>query len=615
MTMTIHDPLAQVNTRATPQSEPIDGTVPNSAGGHAYQLDDWGRLRRFLILGTVGGTYYINERDLTKDNVAVVKRLILKDGPRVVREIVEVSEEGRAPKQNPTIFTLALCAGSKDLVTKQAALAALPRVCRIGTHLFMFIRYVEQFRGWGPMLQRAVAEWYLKPRPRIAGVDEIEEDSEAPPAEGDALELRHANWLAYQIAKYQRREGWSHKDLIALCRRDVRWRGLHGREPLDYVLRAAMGELDLASQAAIDDVERIPATILQWKAAQAVDKPALTAQLVKESEGRLSWEMLRSDHLGDAQVWRELMKTMPIGALVRNLARLTANGAVKPMSADVTFVTTRLTDEERVRGSRLHPMQVLLAAKQYELGHGDKGKLKWIPIPQILDALDITFQLAFKNVEPTNKRTLLALDVSGSMTHAIAGTTLSAREGAAAMALITARTEPNVHTIAFSDGAQRLYRSWGYGNAQVQVGLNPDAYYFVHRGHRHSVADTNVTAVMPFPIGQRTTLNQLVRQMQKNDLFGGTDCALPMIYAVAQNLEVDTFVIYTDSETWAGDIHPSQALVKYREHSGINAKLVVVGMTATEFTIADPTDPGMFDVVGFDSAAPAVIADFSAGRV
>ena len=38
--------------------------------------------------------------------------------------------------------------------------------------------------------------------------------------------------------------------------------------------------------------------------------------------------------------------------------------------------------------------------------------------------------------------------------------------------------------------------------------------------------------------------------------FGGTDCALPMLYAQEQGLEVDTFVIYTDTETWAGDVHP-----------------------------------------------------------
>ena len=41
------------------------------------------------------------------------------------------------------------------------------------------------------------------------------------------------------------------------------------------------------------------------------------------------------------------------------------------------------------------------------------------------------------------------------------------------------------------------------------------------------------------------------------------------------------------------------------------AKLVVVGLTATEFTIADPNDAGTLDVVGFDAAAPAVMGDFA----
>jgi 60 kDa SS-A/Ro ribonucleoprotein len=36
-------------------------------------------------------------------------------------------------------------------------------------------------------------------------------------------------------------------------------------------------------------------------------------------------------------------------------------------------------------------------------------------------------------------------------------------------------------------------------------------------------------------------------------------------------------------------------------------------MTSTGFTIADPTDAGMLDVVGFDSAAPAIMADFARG--
>ena len=36
-------------------------------------------------------------------------------------------------------------------------------------------------------------------------------------------------------------------------------------------------------------------------------------------------------------------------------------------------------------------------------------------------------------------------------------------------------------------------------------------------------------------------------------------------------------------------------------------------MTATEFSIADPTDPGMLDVVGFDAAVPSLISEFARG--
>ena len=62
--------------RATPQSQPIPGStqVPNSAGGYAWQVDDWTRFDRFLVLGAEGGTYYIGERDLIKENHGALVR-------------------------------------------------------------------------------------------------------------------------------------------------------------------------------------------------------------------------------------------------------------------------------------------------------------------------------------------------------------------------------------------------------------------------------------------------------------------------------------------------------------------------------------------------------------
>jgi 60 kDa SS-A/Ro ribonucleoprotein len=97
--------------------------------------------------------------------------------------------------------------------------------------------------------------------------------------------------------------------------------------------------------------------------------------------------------------------------------------------------------------------------------------------------------------------------------------------------------------------------------------------------------------------------------------FGGTACALPMLYARARDREIDAFVIYTDSETLAGDIQSAQALRDYRHASGIEAPLVVVGMVSNCFSVADPADPGMFDVVGFETATPQLISDFARGAL
>jgi 60 kDa SS-A/Ro ribonucleoprotein len=93
--------------------------------------------------------------------------------------------------------------------------------------------------------------------------------------------------------------------------------------------------------------------------------------------------------------------------------------------------------------------------------------------------------------------------------------------------------------------------------------------------------------------------------------MGGVDCALPMIWAHKHRVDVDTFVVYTDNETWAGDVPPAQALRAYRDARGIPTKLIVVGMTSNGFSVADPNDAGMLDVVGFDTSTPPVIADFA----
>ena len=131
--------------------------------------------------------------------------------------------------------------------------------------------------------------------------------------------------------------------------------------------------------------------------------------------------------------------------------------------------------------------------------------------------------------------------------------------------------------------------------------------------------------IRPFLIGFATTFKDLgitpkqdfgtvMRKMQGHN-FGRTDCAQPMVWALKNKVEVETFVVITDNETYAGSIKPSQALKQYRDKMGIDARLAVMAVSGSKFTIADPSDKGMMDFVGFDSNGPRALADFSAGRL
>src|SRR5262245_44836185 len=114
------------NRRVTPQLLPIPGStqVRNSGGGYSWPVDDWTRFDRFLILGAEGGTYYITERDLVTQNHDALVRCIEADGIRAVNRIVEISDAGRAPKNDPAIFALALVVTHGDAQAKEIGRAA-----------------------------------------------------------------------------------------------------------------------------------------------------------------------------------------------------------------------------------------------------------------------------------------------------------------------------------------------------------------------------------------------------------------------------------------------------------------------------------------------------------
>lgn len=549
------DVLTTVSTRRTPQSEKADPRqIPNAAGGYTFAVDDWSRVHRFLTLGVDGGTYYTSAAELAKDNAEVILRAAATDPIELVRRIVEVSTAGRAPKQNPALFALAIAAAAEDVDGRRAALAALRLVARTGTHLFLFARYVEQFRGWGPALAKGVARWYTD---------------------------RPVDKLAYQVVKYRQREGWTHRDLLRLSHPVTQ--EPTRRAVIDYVLRGSLGcALEPHELPATDTAEpvQLPAIITDFTDAQLATTNRQWVQIIQRGNG-ISWEMLPDAALNAPEVWEALIaQGVPQTALMRQLPRLTRLGLAVGDTART--VAAQLQDPVRLKNGRVHPINVLVAQRTYASGRSARGDGTWTPVARFSDALHAAFYNAYGAVEPSGKRILLALDVSGSMVSSVSGMPLSCREASAALAMVSAATESDCDIVGFTGSHSRGY--------------------------------ITSTALTPLDISPRRRLDDVCRYIDGQPM-GMTDCALPFTWALRQNRTYDTVVILTDNESWTGPVHVHQALREYRERINPGARLVVASMTGTRNSVADPKDPLSLDVSGFDSTVPQVISDFAAGRI
>ena len=151
------------------------------------------------------------------------------------------------------------------------------------------------------------------------------------------------------------------------------------------------------------------------EAKRTTDIGALIALINKYNLPR---EVLPTQALRDPKVWETLLYAgdgMPITALIRNLATMTRIGLIAQGSDAARYTRDRLTNAEVITNGRVHPIDMLKAKLTYESGHGQRSDNSWNPVGIIVSALESGFYLSFGNVTPTNKRVMLALDVSGSM--------------------------------------------------------------------------------------------------------------------------------------------------------------------------------------------------------
>jgi 60 kDa SS-A/Ro ribonucleoprotein len=516
----------------TPQTQAIPGReaemARNNAGGVTFTLDKWSTLDRFLMIGSEGGNYYVGQNDVTKQSFANLKACIAEDGKRVVNRLMEYSLGGRAPKNDPAIVALAVTAvyGNQEVV--EAAYAALPRVCRTGTHLFLFVSILDSLGKWNAAAKRGVAKWYT---------------------------ARDIEKLTVQLLKYQQRNGWAHRDVLRLAH--VKPTSELQSAVFRYVVK---GELE---QGTI-----VPQTLIDFEYLKRSTNKQEVLRLV-EGNSVLTWEMVPTQFLKDADVLTALVKNMGLTAVIRKLGALTTHGVIAPLSEGSKLVISKLSDTEALKAQRVHPITILQAIKQYSKGAGERGSMSWTPDQRVVDALNDTFYASFGAVEKTNDNYFMGVDCSGSMFGAAVNGSpnLTAADVAGVMAMAIVRNQPN---------------------------------YWIG-GFNHKMSELKISPSM--------RLDKVLDVIRRFN-WGSTDCSLPYLTASEMKMNVDRFVTITDNETYAGRVQPAQALRDYRARFNKGAKGVVIGTSVSNFTIADPKDSGMLDIAGFDSAAPQIIATF-----
>jgi 60 kDa SS-A/Ro ribonucleoprotein len=534
---------------------PRSATVKSDNDGDVYERDKWDIFSQWLYLGSSAGTYYAEPRDLTVERVAIIQSCLDEDYLLAIGLIVKVSESGNAPKNDPCELALAIACTHDSLKVRKAALDVVARVARYGTQLFHLLEYRKALLGgkWtmNVTTRRAIRAWY---------------------------EAKHAgdSWipLAYEVTKYQQRDGVSHADVITLGH--VKVSGNDGQSVLRYVKKGIMPELDGVSDEMFNYLSAV-------ETAKRDDQtPAFIAKLIDTY--RLPWEVINTAYLNDPGVWEALLQHMNMGAMIRNLPKMTEIGLISnaanrtrtaAFSDGARVVLERLLDKDRLIKARVHPLKLLQAAKTYAQGHGDKSKKTWTPVNAIVAGLDSAFYLAYAAVEPTGKKTLLAVDCSSSVACLSGISSLSVREIEAAMALVTLNTEPNAEILGFTDKPYDLH-------------IRPE-----------------------------WRIDQVASIMAKKPA-GETFCSVPIRWARDQRKDFAAFVMYTDAQTSdgrSGTMSFNEHVRSYRQHGNRDTRVVVVAAASNSFSLNDPKDRLALDVAGFSAEVPAVISAFVGGKL
>lgn len=355
-----------------------------------------------------------------------------------------------------------------------------------------------------------------------------------------------------QALKYRKRAGWAVLDML---------RVIHP-VPKDNDQNFLYGYIVENEEARVEACRRFP-MVAAFEAAKVLDDHNMIVKLIKDNG--LTWEHVPTEHLNNKWVWKALLPNLPMTALIRNLPKISSVGAIDD-TPSLNTVLSKLTPEI-VAKAKVHPFRLYLA--WYGYGQGGNRNMSWTPNQRVLAALETCLYASFANVQVRGK-VCIGCDISGSMwwgESRINGTGPYAGDAAGMLAATFKAANPET-----------------------------DVFYFAGQLTKAAFDPMVLSSVRP--------------DMNKYHM-GSTNPGLLIQKAIKDKVKYDAFVVLTDNDV-NGGYHSKQLLDTYRATVNPKAKMIVVGMTANNFSIASPDDVLSMDIAGMDAGIMTAIEKFVA---
>lgn len=248
------------------------------------------------------------------------------------------------------------------------------------------------------------------------------------------------------------------------------------------------------------------------------EQSALWKRCLENSlETPVTWETQLSANGNNAETWEKLIDSGKVGymALLRNLRNI-----INANPANINKVFETIEDPERVHKSKQLPFRYLSAYKSIEDIAGSRA----------LDALEDAVSAAVDNLPKIHGNTVIAVDVSGSMSsHISSKSDVRCHEIALLLAFIANRICDNAHIFAFDTALHNL-------SVSSRAGI----------------------------------LSQVVNAYPHG---GGTNMGIPFEYMITHKISADRIIILSDimcnqGTTWTSRKTVNTLAAEYRQKTG-----------------------------------------------